>query len=485
MLGIGWNPLLDVFQFRVSLPKLPPRTKRSILSTIANLFDPLEWVTPVTVAAKVFMQQLWKLKLDWDDAIPLPSLMRWEIIYDKLASLDGLQLSRWTHRGSDTAHCELHGFADASEIAYAAAVYIRVKSISGEIMTTLLAGKSKVAPIKPMSIPHLELSAAVSLSRLLDSIRSSLNLSNVPCHCWTDSIVVLAWLGQHPSKWKTFVFHRVESVQSRVPDAEWHHVPTEDNPADCASRGLVNANLDAHALWWRSPPWLKLEPSEWPAGPTPSCVETQSEARSVKVNATQASDGWDLASRYSSWLKFIRVTAYVMRFTNRYRGRTLPGDNTRSNPAALSVDECHQACSFWLRAIQRDVFAGELKTLQQRRPLPSQSSVLSLNPFLDESGLIRVGGQLENAPLPFRSKHPILLASHPLIGMIARGAHLRSLHAGPQLTLATLCQEFWILRARSLVKSIIHDCVTCARERAAIPVQLMDQLPRARVTAPT
>lgn len=219
ILGIIWNPALDVFQFQISLLKSIPSTKRSILSTIAKLFDPLGWVTPVTIAAEVFMQQLWRLKLEWDDEIPAPTLTGWELIYKKLSMLDGLQLPRWINRGADTAHCELHGFADASNVAYAAVVYIRVTSISGETTTTLLAGKSKVAPVKPMSIPRLELSAAVLLSRLMESVRTSLNLIKTPCHCWTDSTVTLAWLSQHPSKWRIFVSHRVAAVQARVPDA--------------------------------------------------------------------------------------------------------------------------------------------------------------------------------------------------------------------------------------------------------------------------
>lgn len=166
VLGITWNPALDVFKIHVSLPTSIPRTKRTILSTISKLFDPLGWVTPVTIAAKIFMQQLWRLKLDWDDVLPDQQLRQWTTIYGKLAELDGLMISRWIKRGSDTASCELHGFADASAVAYAAAVYIRIVSISGQVHTALLAGKSKVAPIKPMSITRLELSAAVLLSRL-------------------------------------------------------------------------------------------------------------------------------------------------------------------------------------------------------------------------------------------------------------------------------------------------------------------------------
>ncbi|XP_011171120.1 uncharacterized protein LOC105203894 [Solenopsis invicta] len=229
----------------------------------------IRWVTLITIIAKIFMQQLWRLKLEWDDDIPKNILAQWETIYRKFASLDGLQLVRWVHRGSDIKHFEIHGFADASSVAYAAAVYIRVTSLSGEITTTLLAGKSKVAPIKIMSIPRLELSAAVLLARLIESVQNALKLTDLVCHCWTDSTVVLAWLSQHPSKWKTFVSHRVTVVQSKVPKAKWHHVLSEDNPADCASRGLLKQDFASFSLWWQGPHWLKLTPSDWPAASFP------------------------------------------------------------------------------------------------------------------------------------------------------------------------------------------------------------------------
>lgn len=366
VLGILWNPSLDVFQFQVSLPKTLPCSKRTILSTITKIFDPLGWAIPITTAAKVFMQQLWRLKLDWDETIPDKALLQWEVIYKKLNSLDGIQFPRWTRCGSDILSCELHGFADASTVAYASVVYLKVVSNSGETNIILLAGKSKVAPIKPTSVPRLELLAVFLLSRLLDSVRSSLNLENVACHCWTDSAVALAWLSQHPSRWKTFVSHRVEAIQSRVPYAKWHHVPTDENPADCASRGHVPMEFSTFALWWHGPTWLQKEPSEWPNVPFPSAPEIQSEERKVEVgiHVVQVKERWNLASRYSSWFKLVRVTAYMIRFLNRCRGKTRSSADDLLDPNSLSVEECQQARSFWFRIIQEEVFPEELKRLR-------------------------------------------------------------------------------------------------------------------------
>lgn len=116
-----------------------------------------------------------------------------------------------------------NGFADASNLAYAAAVYLKVVSQSGHVTITLLVSKSKVAPLKPLSIPRLELSAAVLLSRLVEFVRQSLEISAIKTYCWTDSTTVLTWVTQHPSKWKVFVANRVAEIQTRAPDCTWRH----------------------------------------------------------------------------------------------------------------------------------------------------------------------------------------------------------------------------------------------------------------------
>ncbi|XP_026829828.1 uncharacterized protein LOC113563035 [Ooceraea biroi] len=267
ILGIGWNPSADAFEFRVSLPDIEPRTKRLILSSIAKLFDPLGWVTPVITTAKIFMQQLWKTKLGWDESIPDPLLSKWHAIYAIIDSLNGLTVTRWTGLSANIRYAELHGFSDASTLAYAAAVYIKTVQYDGEVRVTLLVGKSKVAPLKPMTIPRLKLSAAGLLAKLIPFARRNLGIDDLPCHCWTDSTVVLAWISQHPSRWRTFVANRVAEVQEQLASCEWHHVPTDCNPADCASRGVLANEIGTHPLWWHGPSWLKLSADNWPSRP--------------------------------------------------------------------------------------------------------------------------------------------------------------------------------------------------------------------------
>ncbi|XP_029157227.1 uncharacterized protein LOC114929730 [Nylanderia fulva] len=484
ILGISWSPSSDMFHFTVTHIPSVSKTKRSILSYVAKLFDPMGWCTPVTIAAKIFMQQLWQLKLNWDDVLPTDVRQKWEALQASLADLHGLQLNRWIQRGSDTVRCELHGFSDASTHAYAAAVYLRLTSLSGEISSHLLIGKSKVAPIKSLSIPRLELCAAGLLARLLEFVRTTLGLATSPCYCWTDSTVVLAWVTQQPAKWKTFVANRVSEIQSRVPNAVWNHVPTDENPAHCASRGIAGSLLRTHPLWWCGPAWLR-NPIDEPSTSRSHNFDTQIEQKeSIQSHLASTELDCDFTMRFSSWPRLIRVTAYIMRFINKTRKQSIPVDDVRENTLALSARECQLAKEFVLRRIQKELFPLEFAALTSQRAISSKSSILSLNPFLGEDGLIRVGGRLSHAPLSFSVKHPIILASHPLVALVLYHVHLKSLHAGLQLTLATLRREYWVLRARSLAKLTIFRCVICTRERATIPFQQMGDLPRVRVTPP-
>lgn len=482
ILGIFWNPAQDKFHFLVNLNSACPRSKRAILSTIARLYDPLGWVTPVTVATKIFMQRLWRSKVSWDEDIPEHLFSQWQTMYAQLGALNQIKLDRWTGNQPD-ARLELHGFADASTSAYAAAVYLKVISSSGDVTISLLAGKSRVAPLAPLTVPRLELAAALLLSRLTSFVRAHLDRGTIPCFCWTDSTIVLTWILAHPSRWNTFVANRVLAIQTTLPDAVWRHVPTTSNPADCASRGLHGDDLLQHPLWWKGPPWLRSPQELWPQAPVSCHDDPLEERKAASHHVAKAISTWDLSEKYSSWVKLVRITAYVLRFINACR-RPRIHDPGKSEGATLSSADFDTAKTFWIKHIQTSLFSEEINALLAGHPVSSKSKLSALNPFIDDHGLLRVGGRLGKAPLPYPVRHTLILASHALVRLIAAHAHVRTLHGGLQLTLNTLRQEYWILRARSLVRAIIHQCLTCVRERASVPTQLMGDLPAVRVSKP-
>lgn len=183
----------------------------------------------------------------------------------------------------------------------------------------------------------------------------------------------------------------------------------------------------------------------------------------------------DLISSISTWPKLLRVTSYCLRVADRAR------NVLKATTHNLTACEIYRAKRFHLRTLQGMYFSKEITTLQDSHSIPISSTLRYLSPFLDGEGLLRVGGRLQQTPLSFDEKHPIVLPKHQLSVLIATHAHLRSLHGGPQLTLRVLRQSYWLLGARNLVKNITHKCIKCVRERAALPHQLMGTLPSVRV----
>ncbi|XP_077260483.1 uncharacterized protein LOC143896453 [Temnothorax americanus] len=205
------------------------------------------------------------LGLHWDTQLPDTDVRRWLEFQAGLPLLETIRLPRWLESDLEGVKRELHGFADASEKAYAAVVYLRTECSSGEVAVSLVAAKIKVAPLKQVSLARLELNAAALLVRLANHARRVLKIEEDPTHLWTDATVVLGWIRGHPASWKTYVANRVSEIQLTLPDAYWHHVPGRENPADCASRGLLPKELVEHPLWWQGPAWLRTKTSPWSA----------------------------------------------------------------------------------------------------------------------------------------------------------------------------------------------------------------------------
>ncbi|XP_029160297.1 uncharacterized protein LOC114932295 [Nylanderia fulva] len=481
VLGLSWSPHTDSFCFKVSSGTSGANTKRSVLSLIAKLYDPLGWASPVVITAKILLQELWLAKIDWDDPLPPDLLQHWISYYSDLPKLETIKIPRWTGSHRDNLGMELHGFADASKRAYAAMVYLRVLRSFDDVQITLLCAKTKVAPLKTLSIPRLELNAAVLLSRLIKWIYRSFNLSNVPVYGWTDSTVTLAWITQHPSRWRTYVATRVSEIQTTLPTIKWHHVKSAENPADCASRGLSATEFMNHSLWFSGPSWLRTHSSTWPIQSTSKDISINAlleESSSASVHLTDNVTTWNLPNDISTWTKLIRVTAYLFRFVTNLRNRL---QGTSLNLSSLEAAELHHAEHFWLEQVQRQLFSSELSALKRKVSISKSSRLSSLRPFLGQDQLIHLGGRLKNALLPYSECHPIILADHRIVQLLIANAHTAALHGGTQLTLRILRQRYWIISARSQVRKYIRSCITCERHRAVTADQLMGQLPEHRV----
>jgi len=249
VLGLSYNTSTDAFHFSFEFSTPPTITKRIILSTIAKIFDPLGFLAPVVISAKIFIQELWSLKLGWDDPLPLPTLNKWTQFINFLQDIPKLKFPRWINLNSEQEF-EIHGFCDASQRVINATVYLRSSQQGEKITTSLMCSKTKVAPLKKLTIPRLELSGAVLLTNLVSRVSQNLTRNNVPIFLWTDSAVVHTWINNHPSRWKDFVRNRVCYIHETLPHAIWKFVPGTENPADCATRGLTPSQLIKHTIWW-------------------------------------------------------------------------------------------------------------------------------------------------------------------------------------------------------------------------------------------
>lgn len=256
VLGVNWNRDTDSFVYSLNLTETKePMTKRRVLSDVAKLYDPLGWIAPVVVIAKIMIQKLWKIGLGWDDTISEEQTSEWLHSRENLAHIKNVSIPRWL-QCSHTSTIDLHVFADASQVGYAAAVYIRV--VEGDrVYVNLISAKTKVAPIeKQLTIPRLELCGAKLAAKLIFETAQVMNIAKENLYAWTDSTIVLAWLKGGASRWNTSVSNRVSEILNILDYEQWGHVTTDTNPTDCASRGLQASDLTNHALWWNGPAWL-------------------------------------------------------------------------------------------------------------------------------------------------------------------------------------------------------------------------------------
>ncbi|XP_071582573.1 uncharacterized protein, partial [Temnothorax nylanderi] len=475
VLGLTWDINTDTFHVSLEPSIVGSITKRTVLSAVARFFDPLGFLSPITVAGKIFIQELWLSKLDWDEDLPDNLAKKWITFTNQLKDMPKFEIPRWIGLKSD-AQIEIYGFSDASQKAMAAVVFLRSVFINGEIRISFIASKTKVAPMKKLTIPRLELNAAVLLVKLVCHLLKVMNLKQVFIFLGIDSEVAKKWIEGHPSKWKDFVQNRVSLIQQALPQAIWRFVPGNENPADLATRGLTPLQLSESKEWWQGPQWLSLNPVMWPEESHTISPDENMEERIRLVSTVLTSEVpqlWDLLFKFSNLTKLLRITALCRKFIFK-----LKGIKKLELTTFLTVSEIEAERRFWVKSIQNASFSSEIKVLQKGQSLPKSNSLAILTPYLDSDGLLRVGGRLQHSQLPDNSKHPLILPkTSAFTTLVIADAHSRTLHGGTQITLSFIRQNYWIVGGRQAVKSFILKCVKCARYRQQRAQQLMGQLP--------
>ena len=264
-LGVEWNANTDCFRISITEASMEITTKRALASEIAKTYDILGWFAPSVVLAKVLLQRLWECGVAWDEPVPPSTLEVWTKWRNELPLISEKHLARcYFPKESRIVSKQLHGFSDASEAAYAGVVYLRMIDSDSVVHISLVMAKTRVAPIKRLTIPRLELCGANLLSEVVDHTRKVFNIALDDTFAWTDSTIVLHWLSGNPRLLKTFVGNRISNIMELIPPGRWRHVGSTDNPADPASRGLYPSELLQCHLWWNGPDWLRKPESAWP-----------------------------------------------------------------------------------------------------------------------------------------------------------------------------------------------------------------------------
>lgn len=474
VLGLKWLPAQDIFTFSTS-PVNETFTKRTILSCIARLWDILGFAAPVILFAKLLIKELWLLKIGWDDPLPASICSSFQGFNNQLPLLSACKIPR--HLGVTTG-CTTNvvAFADASMKAYGCVVYLHVTDGDGNVQVNLCCAKSKVAPVKVVSLARLELCAAVLMSKLVRLVKETysarIKIDNV--FAFSDSKIALSWINSSPHRWDIYVSNRVAKCQENLDPRHFYHVSGAENPSDCLSRGLLPEQLLSHPLWWHGPPWLCAPVANWPITAfVPEACETLPEYKSKtfvsSTDKTAANLLYDLSQKFSSWNKIIRIIAYILMFAK------LLSRSDRILASQLIIAE-----RYLIKAVQAFHFSQLIHDIKTNKVIPSPLRKLDL--FIDDHGIVRVGGRLSNSNLPYEAQHPALLPKHDHVThLLIDYYHRMHCHTGANVLSSLLRQKYWILSSRNVIRQRIHACNSCFKNSPSHLNTKMADLPSYRV----
>ena len=481
-LGVQWCVFSDDFQFRVTV-KERPLTRRGVLSIVASIYDLLGFVAPFILLGKQILQQMCRDKVGWDE--PLPEELRtwWESWLQDLQNLSNVKIKRSyiPANVSDVKQYELHHFSDASVTGYGECSYLRAVNASGEVHCSLVMGKARVAPTKVTTIPRLELSAAVVAARTSVMLRHELEIDGLQEYFWTDSKVVLGYINNDAKRFHVFVANRIQRIKSTTEPEQWQYVKSEDNPADHASRGLTAHQL-VSSNWFTGPDFLWEK--DLPAGNVKvEEVSEDPELRKAQVLNTKAKEKrtlLDRLSKFSEWKRAVKAIACLNRHAKQRKG--LKSKTSK----ATSVEERQEAELFIIKLVQEESFSSEIKGIKrckEVRPKVKANKLYKLSPFVDEYGVLRVGGRLTRSSLHPHVKHPAILpkTSH-VSSLLIKHYHQKVHHQGRGITVNELQSNgIWVIGCSGAVASHIYRCMMCRKYRRSTQDPKMADLPEDRM----
>ncbi|XP_065074451.1 uncharacterized protein LOC135698403 [Ochlerotatus camptorhynchus] len=500
LLGISWLPREDVFCFSLSLQGdleelvegvIAP-TKRMMLSFVMKIYDPLGLVGSLIIQGKILIQEVWRANVDWDEQIPENIFKAWKLWLQALQELNNVRIPRSYFSGYDV-NCydslELHIFVDGSAQAYSAVAYFRVQD-RGQIRCALVASKTKVAPLQLLSIPRLELQAAVLGARLRKTIEEGHSIQVKRTHFWSDSSTIISWIRSDTRRYRPYVAFRVNEILNHSRIEEWRWLGTKINVADEATKWGKGPNCTPDSRWMRGPAFLYEKKSEWPSSGFEVPEETTEELRSAYICSNFLTVPIIEVERFSKYERLLRSVAYVYRFQEKSLRRA---ENTQCEGAEeLSSEELQKAKRSLWRLAQSECYLDEVATLkhnsqlkrEQQKALDRSSSIAKLPPLLDEHGVLRVDSRIAAADyVPYDTRYPIILPrGHRITNLLLDWYHRKFRHANNETIVNEVRQRHYIAKLRTQVRSAAIRCQWCRVYKAKPVAPKMGQLPRIRIT---
>ncbi|MBM6549319.1 reverse transcriptase domain-containing protein [Streptococcus dysgalactiae] len=481
-----WDIQSDVFRYQIEWP-MDVMTRRKLLSRVASIYDPLGWISSFVLPLKQLLQRLCRNRLGWDEQLDVESNNILQELTDSLQIICSISVPRWYLSGFplNYSRIELHIFCDASEIGYGAVAYFRFVLDQTPSRCVLLMSKSRIAPLEVVSIPRMELTAAVVAIQIHEIIKRELRME-YEVNFWTDSAVVLYYLRNGKTRLSTFVANRITKIRECCDITQWHHVASKDNPADLTSRGLGNEpkKLD---IWFQGPHFLRSSgdityESQCIGEVSPDVLELKHKAVIGALEHTL-----NFMERFSSWSRLLRAIAWLLRY-KQYLLILAKGQSERSlKLGPLNIEDIRTSLREVVRLVQMDVFGREIELLEHdenARKLKRYTTLRKLNPMMID-GLLCVGGRLQWSDLPDAAKHPIiLLAKHVVTDLIIKHYHELEGHVGCTRVLAVIRKRFWILQGRAAVRRVLGRCLRCRKESAQPCYQQLAPLPEVRTNNP-
>ena len=482
-LGVVWDVESDNFKFQISLPDKAP-TRRNLLSITSSIFDPMGLVAPFILRAKALLQELCKQGYGWDDQLSEDQSKAWKKWLKELPELQNVAVKRClkttTASTREVIERQLHHFADASEVGYGTASYLRQVFSDGSVQVSLIMGKASVKPLKKITIPRMELAAAKLAVQMNKVIQEELGVCIHKTYYWTDSASVLRYINNQ-TRFHTFVANRLQVILEGSTVEQWNYIPSSTNPADYVSRGISPTNSEKTEIWFKGQSYLQKPEAQWPKmswniipNEDPEVKKTCS-ATIVQTDFLDKFSRLSMAKEVMAWLlKYKRNLKYWStrrQVLNAALKSRVPSEDDRKREVdaqikseqrasitvqiqPLCVDDLDEAEEQLIKIEQRKFFSKDISKLELGQHVLKSSPLKRLNPILVED-VLRVGGRLSRAAICNESKYPIIIPkSSPLAEIIIYETHCKLGHSGRNATLADLSQKYWIIKVNTLLKRL-------------------------------